>query len=133
MLISVLATNDNAVSLLHARPRIRQFDTHLILPRLILINLVWSLEGRVSQQRSESRHMLTRELISRAVQVGGCIMRLARVCPRNVKASLSSLAGYQAPIAGLPSGAQKLVHPLAFHLLGAMAESLLAWRPAGLS
>lgn len=32
--------------------------------------------------------MLTRELISRAVQVGGCIMRLARVCPRNVKASI---------------------------------------------
>lgn len=76
--------------------------------------------------------MLTRVLVFQAVQGVGCIMRLARVCPRNVKASVSSLAGYQPAVAGLPSGTRKLVHPLAFQLLGAVAESLVAWRPAGL-
>lgn len=141
--MAVLATNGNAVhsfsrrtiagSLLHARPKIRQFDIHLILPCLILISLVWSLESRVNQQRLESRHILTRVLVFQAVQVGVCIIRLALVCPRKVKAFVSSLAGYQPPVAGLPSGARKLVHSLAFHLLGAMAESLMAWRPAGFS
>lgn len=77
--------------------------------------------------------MLTRVLVFQAVQEGGCILRLARACPRNIKASVSSLAGYQPAVAGLPSGTRKLVHPLAFHLLGAVAESLVSWRPAGLS